>query len=195
MPNSLYPGYIRLEYTSEYAPHIATLPLGTMPEVADPFEDTTLLGWDDSSQNLADMVADLVTTLVPFYTEDTVFTVWSLYTLPDILELPEFRGSVRLTTGNVGTNVGITWNKAVEYVLTWRTTEGGISKIVLLDAVSGGTFEKITDLTGHTDLIALDTVWTSLTQAWAGRDTSRPSAFLQATKTLNDKLRKEYRLQ
>jgi hypothetical protein len=71
---------------------------------------------------------------------------------------------------------------------------GGIAKIVMLDFRSNGDFATVRSLPGSGDLFDLDAQFTDETHAWAAADNTRPKTFLGAFRTLNEKLRKAYRM-
>jgi len=195
MPNSLFPAAVKIEYDSPYAPHTMILPIAE-PNTAVPpaLATTTVDTWAGGTIALGTMVTALVDVLKAFYTAGTVFRIASLLkiNLPpaDQTPIPLFSWGLNIP----GTSVSTTWNKATQQTLTFRTAEGGQSKIVMLDHVSFNDFNKIIDLTGQAALQAIVDQWTADTNGWAGRDTSRPLNFLQAAKTLNEALRKSYRM-
>jgi hypothetical protein len=86
------------------------------------------------------------------------------------------------------------WYKAVQKTFTFRTNEFGTSKLVLLDAASFNTFNKQTTLSsgGPEDLLR---DYLGSADGWLlGRDGGKPTTFLQIAVTLNEKLRRSYRM-
>lgn len=193
MQNSLSPAFVRIDYTSIYGPHSMTVP---SVEV----EPTTIGG--DVYQfilpppllptTVQGAVIDFVNVIKPFFIPSTVFNGYTLFTQADETATP-----VPVETNSlniVGTGGATTWEKAVQFTLTWRTTAFGVFKLVFLDSVSNNDFDKITD--ADTD-IGLDPVneYVTASVSWLrGRDGGRPKTFLQAAKTLNEKLRRSYRM-
>jgi hypothetical protein len=195
MANSLFPGYVDVEYTSVYGPHAMRLPIRAEPDFdADPTL-TQLEMWDLTPRSLFDMVTDLVTALAAYYPATTDFQLYSVWTLATPTSDPVFRQVSRFGVSPIsgsGTSVG--WDKATQLTHTFRTSGGGVSKLVALDAGSFNAWNKQTDPTGSADLLAVIAEWTSGAAGWAGRDGFQPTTFLQLTKTLNEELRKSYRM-
>lgn len=194
MANSLYPAYIELEYTTSFGPHSAIFPLRDTPIFDDDPELTTVENWDGAQVPLSDMVIELVTALAKYYLAADAFTLYSTWTLLTPESDPVFNETLRFDPPIVGTGTAIGWQKAVQSTHTFRTSLGGIAKVVALDAGSFNAWDKQVDPTGSADLLAIIAAYTANANAWAGRDGGRPSTFLQLTKTLNEKLRRAYRM-
>lgn len=192
-PNSLYPAFIRIDSTSAYGPHSMTIP-------SVPVEPTTvggsiyqfILRGAALPATVSGAVEDFVDVLKVLFPSSYTFTSWTLFTLadPEATPLPVQAGNLNVA----GTHAGATWDKAVQYTITWRTDTFGIFKLVLLDAESGNVFDKITNLTGETELEGINDYVTADVTWIAGRDGGRPNTFLQVAKTLNEKLRRSYRM-
>lgn len=191
--NSLYPGFIRVIYHSGFGSHTMTLPVNTPTiDSGDPTQ-STIHTWDDNEIVWTDMMDALLEDLADWFAASVEFDTATLYTMetPTSPALP--RDSYSLDF--VGTNVTVGWNKATQYTLTFRTASFGTSKLVLLDMNTGSNFGRVTDPAGNASLLALIEEWTSEANGWAGRDGARPATFIQASVTLNEKLRREYDLQ
>lgn len=195
MPNSLFPAAVKIEYDTPYAPHTMILPVNTVNVAVPPVLATTTVDtWAGATVPLGTMVTDLINALKVFYTAATSFR---LATLLKINNPPADQTPIPLfswTLGIPGTSVSTTWAKAVQQTLTFRTSEQGTSKLVMLDALSFNEFERLVDLTAVPSLQAIVDEWTDPTNGWAGRDSSQPVIFLQATRTLNEALRRAYRM-
>jgi len=194
MANSLYPAYVELEYTSKFGPHSAIFPLRAEPAFGSAPAETTVESWDSDNVDLYTMVTNLTNALANYYDEDDAFTLYSTWTLETPTSDPVFRETYRFPIPIVGGGTAIGWQKAVQSTHTFRTSLGGISKLVCLDAGSFDAWDKQVDPTGSADLLAIIEEWSSGDNAWAGRDGGQPTTFLQLTKTLNEKLRRAYRM-
>lgn len=194
MANSLYPAYINLEYTTSFGPHNAILPLRDTPIFDDDPELTTVENWDGAQMPLSDMVVTLVTALAEYFLPADAFTSYTVWTLATPTSDPVFAQTLRFDPPIVGTGATIGWQKATQLTHTFRTDLGGVSKLVMLDAGSFNAWNKQVDPTGSADLLAVIAAWTDNANAFAGRDGGRPSTFMQLTKTLNEKLRRAYRM-
>lgn len=191
MPNSLFPAFVKIEYQSANAPHVMILPT---KEWSDPLEDG--VGQFDThtggSINADDMVQAMVDELAKFFTADLSFTSYTIYTMATETADPTPRVTGQLT--QVGVTVSTTWQKATQVTITARTTSFGLAKITLLDAISEDNWDRITVLPGSGNIFDLWGVWSDPGNGWAGRDNGRPTAFLQVSKTLNEKLRRQYHM-
>jgi len=191
--NSLYPAFVRIDYTSIYGPHSMTIPSvpviaavgGGAPYVFD-------LRGAAIDVPVSTSVEDFVDVIKPFFIASTIFNSYTLFTMadPEATPVPVQGGALNIA----GTGGDTTWEKAVQWTITWRTDSFGIFKLVLLDAVSNNNFDKITDADSDVGLDPVNEYVTADVTWIAGRDGGRPDVFLQAAKTLNEKLRRSYRM-
>ena len=194
MANSLFPAYVEYEMTSPFGPHSGILPLGFRPDFGATATLTTIETWDGGLMSLPTMVTNMVNALANYYTSDSVFTLYSTWTLETPTSDPVYQETFRFSPALEGGGSDIGWSKAVQLTHSFRTVDGGISKLVCLDAGSFENFDVQIDPTGSADLLAVISEWTDEGNAWAGRDTTRPAFFLQLSKTLNENLRRRYRM-
>ena len=193
MQNSLSPAFVRINSTSAYGAHSTTIP--SVPLIAPP-GGVGGYGFDLRGAaidvNAQDSIEDFVNLLKVFYPSTYTFIDYVLFSQPAPEDVPVPVESNVLSIA--GTNIGGGWAKAVQETWTWRTTEFGIFKLVMLDAVSDNSFDKLTNISGSaphealSDYVTADVTWI------AGRDGGRPNTFLQIAKTLNEKLRRSYRM-
>lgn len=191
--NSLFPAFVRIDYTSAYGPHSMTIP-------AVPVEPTTvggsiyqfILRGAALPAQVDSAVEDFVDVIKGYFPATVTFIAYTLFTMadPEATPTPVESGQLNIA----GTAGGTTWSKAVQNTITWRTDEFGIFKLVLLDSISNNNFDKITapaeggTLEAISDYVTADVTWI------AGRDGGRPNVFLQQATTLNEKLRRSYRM-
>lgn len=193
MENSLYPAFVRIDYTSQWGPHSMTIP-------SVPVEPTTIGGsvyqfilrGAALPANVEGAVTDFVNLLKPKFEATTRFNAYTLFTMsaPDATPTPVESNIL----GIPGVAGGASWDKAVQATLTWRTDEFGIFKMVLLDCISNNSFDKLTDLSADPSVEDLSDYVTAGVTWVAGRDGGRPNTFLQMAVTLNEKLRRSYRM-
>ena len=191
--NSLYPAAVRINYSSAYSVHSMTLP--SVPVLGG---DIGVGGYQFTLRGLAAPVNcdaainDFIDVLKPLMGTDTTFIDYVLfqYATPTSKGVPVSSQPIN----KVGTGGIITWRKAVQQTWTWRTDEFGIFKMVLLDVPSGNTFDKIPTTAGDARQAALSDYVTAPVTWLAGRDGGRPNTFLQVAVTLNEKLRRAYRM-
>lgn len=191
MPASLFPAFVRVEYQSANAPHVMIIPTTQWNDPGDGTDGT----FDDhlGGAIAADtMVQALVDELAKFFTSGASFTSYTIYTLATTLADPQPRFTEQLT--QVGVSISTSWQKAVQLTVTARTTLFQLAKLVLLDAASENTWDRITALPGSGNVFDLWAEWSATTNGWSARGGGRPAAFLQVSKTLNEKLRRQYHM-
>lgn len=192
MPNSLAPAFIKVEYQSQFGAHTMTLPtLGTNIDPSDPTL-STIDTWVGGTVLWTTMVNDLLALVDDFYGISTTFDVATLFTQESATADPIPRASVALAV--VGDIPAPQWDKAVQFSITARTTNFGLAKLVMMDADSFDDWDKIVALAAAPAVQALFNEWADPTNGWSAQDNGRPATFLQATKTLNEKLRRSYRM-
>lgn len=191
--NSLSPAFVRIDYKSEFGPHSMTIP--SVPVTAavggvTPYKfDLRGLAVDTF---VTESVTDWVNIIKVAFKNTIVFKSFTLFTQADAesTPLPVQGGILNIA----GTNAAAGWYKAVQQTITFRTDTFGRFKIVLLDVNSYNSFDKLEVLTPGdllediVDYATADVTW------FAGRDGGRPDVFLQSAVTLNEKLRRSYRM-
>lgn len=192
-PFSLYPAFLRIAYRTRFAPHTQTLPVynWSPPSPGNPagtFETATA-----TQINAQTAINDYVTLLEPIFRTDTTIDEATIFTMasPTSPAIPQ----AVLTLTDVGTNVNVTWDEAVQITMTMRTSLFHKFKIVLLDVPSNNDFNK------YTNFGSLNIAYQNLlnfidsdTGFICGRDRGRPDNFVSFITDLNDGLRQEYRL-
>jgi hypothetical protein len=148
---------------------------------------------DDSLISVEDMVTDLLTLYLPFWPSTTSFNIATVLTqaTPTSVLVPV--ASVELT-GLVGTSVAASWQKAVQQTTVVRAVDGSIAKLVFLDCDSFDSFEAVRATGAAPDLDDIVAEFKDGDNAWASAGDSRPNTFIGSFKTLNEKLRKAYRM-
>jgi len=191
MPASLFPAFVKIEYQSANAPHVMSLPTLAWNDPLDG-SDGTFDTHGASTVDADTMINDLVDEIAKFYTSGLSFTGYTIFTLPSMTGDPLPKYSAQLS--QVGVTTSSTWQKAVQITMTARTSAFGVAKIVMLDAISENNWDRITVLPGSGNVATLWAEWSDVTNGWAGRDNGRPATFLQVSKTLNEKLRRQYHM-
>lgn len=191
MPNAIAPGYIQIEYTSAYAPHIMTLPVNNItPNFASPL-NSQIEAWDTSLVDWTDMVDALVAEFLPRFPSTVTFDIATLWNQPTPEDLPMFISSYSVSA--VGTQVTPGWAKATQETISARDTAGYVAKLTLLDFGSTNTFDRQVTLAaaGINDLWD---VWSNEVWGWSSRAGNRIATFIQTSRTLNESLRRAYRM-
>lgn len=190
MANSLAPAFIKVNYHSISGPHsmlIPTLAANVAPTPSESTIDTHAGGtiaWDDMAEALLTELADQMSTSSAF---DGIF----LFTQADADADPVLITGKNITIA--GTNAAPGWEVATQLTINAKSENGGNVRLTLLDFASGGQFTKTSVLAGS-GLEAVVAEWGLLANGWSSRDNGRPSIFLSATRTLNERLRRAYRI-
>lgn len=191
MPNSPAPAFFRANYHSAFGIHTMQVPTRAWSSdplfpIAGVFE-----AWDTASIDAQVMIEGFVDQLLPFYPNSVIFDNFLIFSqpTPDDDPLP-VAGAV--FTGKIGSAGTPGWTKAVQLTMSLRSTLFGIAKYVFLDAASGSNFDPIQ--VPDTPMSDLITYVTDETNAFSAQDNGRPNTFIKLTKTLNEKLRRAYRM-
>lgn len=193
-PNSLYPAYVQLDYHSIHAPHKAILPTSAWFPTSITGALGSYAGWNSTPVDAEAMVNALVNVLKVYHLSSTIFDLATVFTIAnELAPIAIPRASVAL--GTAGTSASSALSKAVQNVFTFRTEEAHILKLYLLDApVIAGNFDRNARGTWTANEIAVEAEIKADGNAWAGRDGAQISSGIAITKTLNEKLRREYRM-
>lgn len=190
-PGSLAPAFVRIEYHSSFGPHVMIIPTNEAVSLTVPFASLEIQAWDSSNRNLDDMVNELVTAMLPRFPGSVEFDNYTFFSQPTPDDLPIPIGSTDLAGAGSATTPG--WYKATQETIIFRDTASNIAKLVLLDFASGNNFEKYSNpVTIGVDVIA--TAFMDESNGWRSRKNFRPATFLKRTATLNEKLRRAYRM-
>jgi hypothetical protein len=187
MANSLYPAFVRINYHSDYGPHTMTIP--TLEYFPDDLQFGT---WSGGRVDGDEMVNDLVDLMVPFFTTTVNFDAYTIYTMasPTAPPLPVFFSEI----DTPGTSISTEWTKAVQVTFSLRTVAFGRGKLVFLDAVSEGNFDKITGFSFSVPVQDLLAELSNVLRGWSGRDGAMYAGSDQITYTLNETLRRQYNM-
>ena len=189
-PNSLFPAYVLLQYTTAYSTHFMTLPTLAWNDEVSVGDAGRFDVWAGGSVDADEMVNDLVDLFAPFFLATTSFDLYTIYTLADAEATPQPRIAKQLT--QVGTSTSVYWAKAVETTFMFRTDLFGIRRLVFLDSPVPNSFDKISTFDASPEAIAIRDQFADDGQGWSARDNGKPTILTQITYTLNEKLRKEY---
>lgn len=186
-PNFLGPYWVQLNYTG-YTPHTMTIPTKNWNPSG---SVGTFDIWSGGTINALTMVNNLVTALLPLFNADISFDNYLVYKQLLPTDEPQPVASENFS-GKIGTSSTCGWAAATERIFLARTTAFGLCKLSLLDSCTNDNYNPIRS-PGAVDQ-ALITEWFSDANGWSGRDNFQPNTFLKITTNLNQKLRKELRL-
>lgn len=189
--HTLYPGFIRLFYHTAFGNHTMTLPT----RAPNPVGGTNGFGgyenWDSDPIDAKDMIDALVAELVDFHPATANFDNAIIYQVLVSGGEPNPLFSVPIDEPGTAVTADV---PASQTTMTMRTTDFNISKLTWFDATPSTDFLPLRSLPVSGQPLDLFNVWTSRDWAWAGRDGFRADSFIQVSYTLNEALRRSYRL-
>ena len=191
MANSLAPAFFRLFYHTAFGVHTQTVPTKAWDPILGTNGAGGYLNWLGVEVDAQDMIFALVEQLNEFMPSTAIYDSAIIYTQADAEAdaLPQRA----VTLGEAGTGAGVDV-PASQTTMTCRTTNFGIFKLVWFDATPSTDFLPQRSLPGSGQPLDLFNVISDEAWAFAGRDEGRPAQFIQVAYTLNEALRKQYRL-
>jgi len=192
-PFSLYPAFVRISYTTAYAPHTMTLPVLDWNPPSGGHPSGTFLCHDGSQEDAETMIDALVAQLAAVWLPTTNINEAIIYTMaaPVAPAIPQITYEI----GVPGTNTNTGWAEAVQLTFTLRTDLFHKMKLVMLDVPSDNDFNK------YTSEAAINVEFQQIVDelkadgnGWCGRDRGQPTTFVSMIFDLNDALRERYRL-
>lgn len=187
MSNSLFPGFVKLYYTSAYAQHVATIPANVQQDVGVwkvQCKDNTYLTTAVATAALAvPLKAMLHTSCTIDYAE-----LWRMAT-PTSDPIYVETASLNIA----GTSASAT-NQAVQSVWSYRTIGGSFGKLTLLDSIQVANQKLLPpNYGGATYKAVMDYIMAAATWIY-GRDNTYPATGVKCISKYNDALRKKYNL-
>lgn len=186
----LQPSFIKIFETSAFSRHVRTLPIKQW--IIGGGVGGSVTNWSGDIIDVDTMVKALVNkmkVLVPATTSYDYYEVWN-YPTVDALPIPVATNALSI----VGTSVSTGWSEAVEETFHIQTEAFGKFKLVMLDIPTDNFFGKVAPADFDANVLALIAEITAVDNAWSGRDGARPALAKSATITLNEKLRRSYKL-
>ncbi len=189
MANSKAPAFVKVNYHSIYGVHVAVIPTLSWNAGTGQGDFATHAGGITAADA---MIQDLCDTLTGILPDDSAYDNYVIYSQPDPDDLPVPVASNALTGVGIDTTPG--WKKATQVTMTFRTTLFGVFKLVILDAATNNDFSKTSSLGSSGVLFDVFGLISDPALGWAGQDNGRPNNLISQTVTLNEKLRRAYRL-
>jgi len=192
MENSLAPAFVRIESASAYAPHVMTIP--SVPLIAavgdaPPYFD---LRGAEIDVNVDTAINDFVDLLRPLFKSTYHWSSYTVFEQAGVGDEPVPVWSAALT--QVGTSAETREDKAWQQTFTFRATDFTLYKLVLLDSPPAYGSERQVNISTNVNYEALR-AYIVANETWiASRGGGRPNTFLQLSSTLNEKLRRSYRM-
>jgi hypothetical protein len=147
--------------------------------------------WNTSTIDAEVMVSSIIAYLSTFVPSSFHFDAATVYTQADA-EAPNIpQRSIALSDVGSSTNTGN--SQAVSCTWNFKTTANGNAKLVLLDVpLRASWLRRLTAADFTSDDNGLATTFMSDTNAFSGRDDTKPSVFRSITFDVNDKLQRAY---
>jgi hypothetical protein len=192
MENSLSPAFVKIDYTSAYAPHVMTIP--SVPLIAavgeaPPYFD---LRGAEIDVNVDTAINDFVDLLAELFVGTTKFNSYTVYSQPGVGDIPVPVWSASLAQSGLAGSTAPA--KAMQQTFTFRATDFTLYKLVLLDAPTPLGLDRVTSLASFPAYTAVKN-YVVAPETWiASRGGGRPQTFLQISTTLNEKLRRSYKM-
>lgn len=191
-PASLSPAFFRMFYSVANLIHVQTMPTRAWSAPSEGHPQGTFINWVDTQIDADDMIQAYAALLTQFFNDSGNLDSYVIFTQADAEADPLPR--VQNTIDIPGVNASDSWFQAVQQTWSYRDTEFHKFKLVMLEVPTDDVFSKVTALPGPGAFADLDEFVTSENQSFSSRWGKRPSGFISITTTLNEKLRKERRL-
>jgi hypothetical protein len=193
------PYELRIIYTCNATPggilthqHRLNVDVDGTPDVGEDFANIDIVTRADGNHILSVVVENYVALLAPFFNSTaTTFTIAELWKY----EAGTFNADYVSTyeIDEPGTSAS-SLQKASEAIFTFRTLEGGIMKLVLLDGVFAPDVPKVYADMGSDAQDLVDYVVDAVSARFLGRDTSYPAVFLRLFNGQNENVfKRRYR--
>lgn len=185
--NSLYPGFIKLHHEAPLGEHIYTLPVKPFLAVGG--------DWWLEEQGIPqgeEWVAALtryLTVIKPYLPTSQTFTYAELWSMASASSDPVYRDTAELTIA--GTGAG-TYIPASMLTVSYRTSEGGNGKLIILDGIRAVNTKNRPPFSGID--ATLQAYLLSDNCCLYGRDGGKPIAVPKILTKTNDVLRRKYGL-
>lgn len=192
MPFSPFPSAVKINYHSAFAPHselIPTLQWEAFPDVNGSGSFTTHAAGTVDADDMINALASALAGILPDSCTFDGYTIYNHNVGTDALE--PIRSKAMVIAG-LDSTPG--WFKAAQTTMSFRTTGFNAFKIVILDSATNNVFDKTLALPGSGVLFDVFNLVSDSSNGWAGRDNNQPDTFVSQTVTLNEALRKRYRM-
>lgn len=187
--NSLAPAFVQFFYHSPFSQHVQTVPTKAYSPSSGEFTN-----WNGVGVDATDMITALMVQMTHFYPAGVLYDNARVFTQADANASPVLRMLVTFLADNEGDFATPGESQAVEGTFSYLGDGGSKGRLVFLDCASGNNFAPQFTTGPSGILFDLLGIVSDLDNAWATRAGERPATFLQYSKTLNEKLRREYRM-
>lgn len=189
--DKLYPAFVKIEYTSAFAPHVMTRP--TLAWSGSGLGDPGSFDTHDGVGIAGDvMVESFIDIMMNLYYTNAQSIAYTIYNVPTVGADPQPVFGKNYAAPGTVTIVPSDDYQAWVDTLQFRTAAFGLARVNLIEAQRAGFQGKQTAaLTGAN--LALSNEFTAASNGWAGRDNSRPMVYMSSIWKPNDRLIRQYR--
>ena len=194
MPAAAGPTFIRIQYHSSFGFHSMEISTKDLIPGSPSGDLGEALDWSGSSTiNLETMILAYIDLIAPLFPITVSFDNMTVFTqaTPTSPGVPQ--ASVPIVA-KLGTNADPGWHKATQATFTFRDTNATPLKFVYLDCASGDSFDAIRTFPSGTDLEAIASAVSDPAQSFASNSGFKPQTPLGYFLTINEKLRRSYRM-
>jgi len=192
LEHDLSPAFVVINYHSPYGVHKQTLPTLEWQSGGGSHAQGGYNSWSGAGVDADDMIQALAVAESENMPNTVTFDNYIIYTKADAAS-----PALPVRTNHIGINGASLltgWYAAVQFSFNFFDNVFLPFRVVLLDCQSGGDFGKVLPGAFTIEQNAVITQITSDTNAWSSRAGNRPNICNNVTKTLNEKLRKEYHI-
>lgn len=192
-PHTLWPCSVNIDYATGYSLHKMTIPLAEWSPVSSGHPAGTNLAWNGSQVDTDDMVVGFIDLLRPLFPTTTLFRNYTINTYASVNAPARPRISFPI---GVPAGTGSSIIPASQATFNFKSEGFFPFKLVLLDTKVSSTFQPLQVLVSPANDVEIAIVnWLmDDVNAFSARDNTKPTTFERITYTLNEKLRKSYRL-
>lgn len=188
--NRLFPSYFVVNYSSAYGVHRQVVPTSQWSDSGGDFG--SFVAWAGGGVDAESMIDAFVAAQAAFFLGTVNFFSWEIFDLATPTTAPLLVMAKNIDVDGTSGLAG--WTKAAQATWSLKSDLGGDIRYVMLDVATGNAWDKITSASVSADQTAFLDLVTDDANGFAGRDGGRPNFFLQIAFTLNEKLRREYRM-
>lgn len=191
--HTLWPASITIDYNSNWGAHKMTLPIREWSPVSSGHISGTATDWNDTQADVDDFVNDFVDKLLPFFYTDTDFTAYTVHTYSSV-NAPARPQVAQTLTGKTGT--GASYNPGTQATFNFKTIGFFPFKVVMLDVAAGSQYLPVSAFPSpaYDTTIALRDFVLADASIFQGRDGTQVASLVKVTYTINEQLRKSYKL-
>lgn len=185
------PTFVQLDYVSPFGAHSHQIPAREWNSVPITGDMGSFTAWNGTPRDAEAMIDEFLLNIKALHRPGSSYTLATIFTKPTPTAPSIPVASKALAV--VGTNTLTTHSKAIQSIMSMRTTLFHPVKLVFLDVPHDeGEFDKQNIGNMGASYVAVFDDFSSDENAWCGRDGAQPQTCISLTWNLNQALRKQY---